>query len=96
MVSASGHPVAAATRNPPPTAAAAAERALATAQANLAAVQQLPGLQGAAAVAAQDAARRAAQEHLLPLNICEGSPDGRWLAVGSDQLCITLLPAGNG
>jgi non-ribosomal peptide synthetase component F len=53
-----------------------------------------PELQGAAAVAAADAGRAAAQDHLLPLNIVEASPDGQWLAVGADQLAVVLLPAG--
>lgn len=73
---------------------------LAQAQADLAMVmnagQLPPELQGAAQVAVDDAARFAAQEHLLPLNIVEASPDGQWLAVGSDQLAVVLVPAGTG
>lgn len=53
-------------------------------------------LQGAAQIALADAARLASQEHLLPLNIAEASPDGQWLAVGADQLAVVLVPAGAG
>lgn len=50
----------------------------------------------AAAIAAQDAQVAAAEQQILPLNICESSPDGCWLAVGVDQAAILLVPAGPG
>jgi hypothetical protein len=36
------------------------------------------------------------QPKLLPLNVCVGSPDGAWLAVGADQTSVVLLPAAPG
>jgi hypothetical protein len=38
----------------------------------------------------------AAAQQCLPLNICECSPDGQWLAVGVDQAAVLLVPAGVG
>jgi hypothetical protein len=81
-------------------AAEAARIALAQANADLNMVLNhpnvLPGLQDAAQIAVDDAARLAAQDQLLPLNIAEASPDGQWLAVGADQLAVVLVPAGAG
>lgn len=80
--------------------ALAAQSALAAAQADLDTLLAAPDgavapeIQGAAAIALDDAARFAAQDYLLPLNIAEASPDGQWLALGSDQLAVVLLPAG--
>lgn len=66
----------------------------------LQAAAQQPGASAqavaAAAVAAHDAAVAAAEQQMLPLNICESSPDGAWLAVGVDQAALVLVPAGPG
>lgn len=89
-----------ASSHPLPHAAEAARVALAQANADLNLLLNNPNvnpqLQGAAQIAIADAARMAAQEHLLPLNIVEASPDGQWLAVGADQLAVVLVPAGAG
>lgn len=53
-------------------------------------------LQAAAQIAAHDAQAAVLEQQYLPLNICECSPDGCWLAVGVDQAAVLLLPAGEG
>ena len=81
-------------------AATTAQAALAQARADLATLAQAPNVppqyHQAAQAAVEEAERRAAREHLLPLNIAEASPDGQWLAVGCDQLAVVLVPAGAG
>lgn len=69
----------------------------ADADADAAMAEQLAaeGHEGAAAVAADDALE-ARQLRRLPLNICEASPDGRWLAVGMDSSSVALVPAAPG
>jgi WD40 repeat protein len=54
-----------------------------------------PAIIAAAQIAAHDAMIAASQQ-CLPLNICECSPDGKWLAVGVDQAAVLLIPAGVG
>jgi hypothetical protein len=81
-------------------AAAAQVAAIAHAQAETAAAAAAaegagPAVIAAAQIAAHDA-QIAASQQCLPLNICECSPDGKWLAVGVDQAAVLLVPAGVG
>eukprot|EP00775_Hariotina_reticulata_P005349 gene5349-5585_t len=56
----------------------------------------VPDALQAAAEAQQDVNAARAKPKLLPLNVTASSPDGSWLAVGSDQTAVVLLPAAPG